>query len=203
MIGVLIAQVWHAVNKTERPSSESQSVDGVEIRYHRKTNQISVNIDGQTYHRSTEMGPRQYDLVQKTTLKLSAWLDSAGYPALSSAARPKEETQPAAAPNPAKNRPDVPRLSLKPADVMRNALRAEIPYSKLPNQSIVAQIDDVLQEKLRAAGRMDDAVRLMEWPNKGMVVMVGLEQYDSIDDVPDETIRAIIRAAVQEWEQAG
>jgi len=40
----------------------------------------------------------------------------------------------------------------------------------------------------------------MELPGKGMVVMIGLDQYDSVNDVPDSEIQAVLRAAVKEWE---
>jgi hypothetical protein len=43
-------------------------------------------------------------------------------------------------------------------------------------------------------------VRLLELPNKGMVVMVGLEQYSGVDEVPDDEIRSMIKLAVAEWE---
>jgi hypothetical protein len=33
-----------------------------------------------------------------------------------------------------------------------------------------------------------------------MVVMVGLDQYEGVEDVPDEVIRQFIREAVKEWE---
>jgi hypothetical protein len=31
--------------------------------------------------------------------------------------------------------------------------------------------------------------------------MVGLDKYDSVDDIPDEGIKNIIRAAVKSWEE--
>jgi hypothetical protein len=34
-----------------------------------------------------------------------------------------------------------------------------------------------------------------------MVVMVGLNQYDSVDEVPEEIIRKVIKLAVQKWEK--
>ena len=45
------------------------------------------------------------------------------------------------------------------------------------------------------------AIRLLELPGKGMVVAVGLEQYDGIDAVPDPEIRSLIREAVADWER--
>jgi len=41
----------------------------------------------------------------------------------------------------------------------------------------------------------------MELPNKGLVVMVGLDQYDRVEDVPNPEIRNLIRIAVEEWER--
>jgi hypothetical protein len=43
----------------------------------------------------------------------------------------------------------------------------------------------------------------MEWPGMGMVVMIGLEKFENVEDIPDEDIKAAIRAAVKEWEQQG
>lgn len=69
-----------------------------------------------------------------------------------------------------------------------------------PEKSIASQIDDILQEKLADSPLQNRAIRLMELPGKGMVVMVGLKQYDRIEDVPDEEIRKLIRSCVLEWE---
>ena len=43
----------------------------------------------------------------------------------------------------------------------------------------------------------------MEWPGMGMVVMVGLDKYNHVDEVPDEAIREIIHSAVKKWEMQG
>ena len=44
-------------------------------------------------------------------------------------------------------------------------------------KSIAAQIDEILQEKIEGSDMAQRGVRLLELPNKGMVVMVGLDQY--------------------------
>ena len=41
----------------------------------------------------------------------------------------------------------------------------------------------------------------MEMPGKEMVVMVGLNQYPGVNEVPDADVRAIIKEAVQQWER--
>jgi hypothetical protein len=93
------------------------------------------------------------------------------------------------------------RMSMNPVNVLSNAFKADVPKSQLPTDSIVAQIDAIFQEKLRGSGLQDAGVRLMEVPGKGMVVMVGLEKYEQVGDVPDKQIQALIQAAVGEWEQ--
>ncbi|MGB9898145.1 hypothetical protein, partial [Thermanaerothrix sp.] len=62
------------------------------------------------------------------------------------------------------------------------------------------QIDAILQELLATSPYADRRVRLVEEPQHGVVVWVGLERYGSIDDVPDEGIRALIQEAVRRWE---
>jgi hypothetical protein len=76
-----------------------------------------------------------------------------------------------------------------------------VKVSTLPTQSMVTQVDEILQEKLIAANMQKWAVRLAEFPNKGMIVLVGLEKYEGIDDVPYERVRVIIRESVSEWER--
>ncbi|MBE9524792.1 MAG: hypothetical protein IMY76_06810 [Chloroflexi bacterium] len=66
--------------------------------------------------------------------------------------------------------------------------------------SIVEQINNILQEKLAASSQKNMSVMLMELPNHGVVVMVGADQYTDVDSIPDPEIKAIIQAAVSEWE---
>jgi hypothetical protein len=66
---------------------------------------------------------------------------------------------------------------------------------------MVAQVDSILQEKLHAANMQKWAVRLTETPNQGMIVWVGMERYEAIDEVPYKRVRDIIRESVAEWER--
>ena len=68
------------------------------------------------------------------------------------------------------------------------------------DRSIADQIDEILQANLKGTELDKRGVRLMELPEKGMVVMVGLDQYEGVDEVPDPQIQAVIRSAVAEWE---
>jgi hypothetical protein len=68
-------------------------------------------------------------------------------------------------------------------------------------QSIAEQVDEILQAKLEAMKLDGKAVRLFDLPNQGMVIMVGLEKYRDLNDVPDDELRGLIRDSVAEWEK--
>jgi hypothetical protein len=93
------------------------------------------------------------------------------------------------------------RPSLNPVEVIARALRADVPKPGSPPLSIAGQIDEILQAELGNLHHLKGrAIRLMELPGKGMVVMVGLDQYDSLKAVPDPEIRSLLQACVEEWE---
>ena len=124
---------------------------------------------------------------------------------------PKAATQTEATPRPASPAnltsfdlpaaPPAQRPTIKAVDVLVQASQADVRTPEPPPRSIAAQIDEILQEMLVNSPLASRGIRLLELPNKGMVVMVGLNQYEGVEAVPDEEIRQAIRAAVAEWEQ--
>lgn len=91
--------------------------------------------------------------------------------------------------------------SLNPFDVFAEALRTPAPKTQAASASIVAQIDEILQEKLLNSPLSARGIRLMELPGKGMVVVIGLDHYEGIDAVPDPQISELLRQCVAEWEK--
>jgi len=67
-------------------------------------------------------------------------------------------------------------------------------------QSIVMQIDSILQARLAGTALDDRGIRLQESPQGGVLVLVGMEKFEGVDEVTDPEIKAIIRAAITEWE---
>ena len=67
-------------------------------------------------------------------------------------------------------------------------------------QSIVVQIDSVLQARLAGTPLKEKGVRLQESIDGGVIVWVGVDKYETVDDVPDEQVKAAIRAAIKEWD---
>ena len=70
----------------------------------------------------------------------------------------------------------------------------------LKTRSIVMQIDDILQDMLAGTPLAARGIKLMEDPQRGVVVMVGIQRYEGIDSVPDSEVKAAIQSAVREWE---
>lgn len=71
----------------------------------------------------------------------------------------------------------------------------------LASLSIVGQIDSILQSRLMHTALAGQGIRLQESLQGAVEVYVGLQKFPSVDDVPDETIKAAIRAAIAEWEE--
>jgi hypothetical protein len=69
-----------------------------------------------------------------------------------------------------------------------------------PANSIVTQIDTILQARLVGTPLEERGIFLTQSPEGGVIVYVGLTRYNGIDEVPDPEIKAALRAAITEWE---
>jgi hypothetical protein len=69
-----------------------------------------------------------------------------------------------------------------------------------PANSIVSQIDAILQDRLEGTPLAERGIFLAQSPEGGVIVYVGLTRYNAIDDVPDPEIKSAIRGAIAEWE---
>lgn len=69
-----------------------------------------------------------------------------------------------------------------------------------PTNSIVTQIDTILQARLNGTPLEERGIFLTQSAEGGVIVYVGLTRYNGVDEVPDPEIKAAIRAAITEWE---
>jgi len=98
--------------------------------------------------------------------------------------------QPAMPPPPAQPQPASP----KPAIIAKE----DRPVASA--NSIVSQIDAILQAHLEGTPLEERGIFLTESPQGGVIVYVGLTRYNGVDEVPDPEVKAAIRAATTEWE---
>ena len=162
--------------------------------------QLLVGVKGEQAKTASELSAEGLDTLKKTLDELRRWVGDQPVvispQAFTQPAQPEEIAVSAAPPS---SQPKPARVG--PVDLLSQAILADVRKPEPPPASIAAQIDEILQEKLAAEPAMSRAVRLLEIPGKGMVVMVGLDQYPGVDDVPDAEVRALIHSAVTEWER--
>ena len=112
---------------------------------------------------------------------------------------------PPAHPSPA-TRPATPAVA--PAPTPMHVTVSAPPASPAPKEekpaalsTIVAQIDEILQARLASSPLANRGIRLTESPEGGAIVWVGLQKFMGVGEVTDPEIKAIIQAAIAEWEK--
>jgi hypothetical protein len=210
-------------DKSEESSSErkppNRNFDEVaHLWQDRRDGRLIFQVDNEFFKRSSDLTKKEKNILLKIVMDFYQWLEPTSKikpanpeqtptPEDASTPEPTIELPPpslmnntamvASDPQPSEQK----RPSFSPVSMIKQALESDVSLSAIPAESIVVQIDAILQEKLNEAEMQKWAVRLVEFPNRGMVVMVGLEQYDEIDAIPYERVRKMIREAVTEWEQ--
>ena len=181
----------------------------------RRDGRLIFQIEDQHYKRGDELTIREREILLKIVMDFYRWLEPPSTLTRSSAepaapgvsaegssgdwpAAPFAERLQAASQMPVSPPPDV---QASTSVVTRGIVSANVPVPETPLLSVVKQVNDILQEKIEAAGMQKWAIRLTESVNKSMIVWVGMERYEWIDEVPYKRVRDIIRESVAEWEQ--
>jgi hypothetical protein len=113
--------------------------------------------------------------------------------------QPASSAQPQASPPPVQPAPAAPPPTPQPAAPKPTTIAKEDRPSA-PANSIVTQIDSILQTHLAGTPLEERGIFLTQSPEGGVAVYIGLTRYNGIDEVPDQEIKAVIRAAITEWE---
>lgn len=178
---------------------------------------LIFQIGDQHYKRGDDLTNREREILLKVVMDFYRWLE----PPSALSAKPEipvepAQTMPGVPADPAVQPPSASEVQpefqleeqsqlqkgrLTPVNFVSRILSADVQQPTPKTLSMVAQIDKILQEMLEAAKMQKWPLRLIESPEQGMIVLLGLEQYTAIDDVPYEPVRRMIRAAVAEWEK--
>lgn len=148
---------------------------------------LHLSLDGQRIEAAV-LSSAQRERVIAVLTQIRPWLES-----------------PAPAPRPAQPAPaqPAPAPAVRPTQSPRPAspLVVDDDEPVAAPQSIVAQIDAILQTQLAGTPLVEKGIRLQESLEGGVIVWVGIEKYQGLDEVPDEQIKAAIRAAISAWEK--
>lgn len=98
------------------------------------------------------------------------------------------------------NTPEKPlKFSMSPVNMIQNIVEVDKSKQPINQQSIITQVNDILQNKMLGTPFEKRGIRLLEKPDHTMLIEIGLNKYDGIDAIPSEDIRDLIRSCVDEW----
>jgi len=196
VIGFAIGRLLSSLREPQKPDSEHPDWEKVmQIWRDSEKEDLIVTIGDIPFEVGSEVNPKTSNHILKIVQQLHNWLEPQPPPQKE---EPASEEEPIEISLPVEDKP-VPQV-FSPRNMLANAMLFDIPDSAFKADSIVEQIDNILQLILKETKMKDHAVRLMDMPTKGMVVVIGLDIYDEIDDIPDLEIKTLIRQAVWLWE---
>jgi hypothetical protein len=89
----------------------------------------------------------------------------------------------------------------RPLDALNRVFTSSPAQAAPKFKSIAAQINEILQNRLPGSPYEAVGIDLIETPDQGVVVRVGAEEFPGVEAVSDPGVRAMIKAAVAEWEE--
>ena len=207
LLGILVSSL-RGGGSAERQSAEkprsSRFKEIVRLSRDRANDSLVVEVNGETYRTVDDLAEEYQKELVLASSDLRTWLRIFPKPAqvTGEEALPSSFTsQPSSFPSytPPGTTEETERPSLNPFQVFSSPA-TQASSQEAPTKSIVAQIDEILQAKLEDTPLASRGIRLTELPGEGMIVLVGFEKFKGVEEVPDEEIREVIHAAVDEWE---
>ena len=170
------------------------SADLLEIAHfwrHVDTNHLTTQIDNKSIEQGEQLTSDQHALLSLLLLDLGNWVGLEGRLQAVEKIQAEEEA--------AEGEDEPASKGFSPIGMIKDAFTADV-FLPFADVSLADQIDPILQSMLIDSPLAEQGISLMDIEGRGMVVNVGLDMYDSVDDVPDDEIRALIKKAVAVWE---
>lgn len=161
---------------------------------------LTLDLDGVRADTSALTADQRKRLIEMLTV-IRPWLEGRAAPAPAgapaspvSASLPPTQTKSAAS----TATPSVPRATTPQPAAPKSVDKDE--HATPPATGIVGQIDSILQARLVGTALEGRGIFLSNSPQGGVIVNVGLQKFNGIDEVTDPEIKGILRAAITEWE---
>ncbi len=175
------------------------------LRIKSESGSFALNLDGVRVN-PISLSPEQRKRLIEMLNIMRPWLEGKPVSAPSMTAQlPPRSSQPVnpvqTQTQPAPVQSETPPPPPRPQPTTPNpATIAKEDRPSAPANSIVTQIDTILQARLDGTPLEERGIFLTQSPEGGVIVYVGLTPYHGVDEVPDSEIKAAIRAAISEWE---
>jgi hypothetical protein len=205
VVGFLVAALIFSLRRESTPKQApkqqllSDADNKVDLWREGGEQRLVVEMNGVSYDQESKLRAEQRRTLESLVRELQTWL---GRP--TSAAAIAVPHQPVKS-EPAKEQPvdSQEGPSRNPLKIFGGVLQPqkESDVDEL-DLSIVAQIDQILQTRLEELHLEDKGIQLVEGPDQGMIIEIGLDKYTEIEAIPDEEIRQLIRASVADWESS-
>jgi len=193
--------------KREHPSAPPAPVtvkvdDPGLMRIKNDNGYLTLDLDGVRADIASLTAEQRKRLIEMLTL-IRPWLEGRAAPAPAPVTPPPPppvqapRSQPvpvASAPISAAPKPPPQPTAARPAAGEKDEKSAP------PATGIVGQIDSILQMRLAGTPLEGRGIYLSNSPEGGVVVNVGLQKFNGIDEVTDPEIKSALRAAITEWE---
>jgi hypothetical protein len=180
------------------------------LRIKNENGAFALDLDGRRVNPTSLSSDQRKRLIDMLNI-MRPWLEGRSAPSMNP---PSTPSQPASfserldafgsTPAPSKPAPVQPvrpvSQPVPPPTTPRFSTIAKEDRPSTPANSIVGQIDSILQAHLEGTALGERGIFLTQSPEGGVNVYVGLTRYGGVDDVPDPEIKAAIRAAISEWE---
>lgn len=181
--------------KEQKPPAPVKVDDPGLLRIKNENGIMSLDLDGKRVN-ATSLNVEQRKRLIEMLNVMRPWLEGkpASVPAPTSPPTPK----PAPVSAPISSAPPQPTPTKRPTP-STPIKKVDEPEAAMPT-SIVGQINMVLQKNIVNTPLASRGISLMESVTGGVNVYIGVQHFEGIDDVPDDEVKAAIRAAITEWE---
>jgi hypothetical protein len=187
--------------EVEHPAGH-ECLESVRLLKSEESPGVWIEMDGKVYHSYLDLNEEQQKLLANLVNGATTWVAKDPQERGSSELAP--DNHPPAELNYHHDSPvwSVKPVSMNPVNALFSALSVENQQA-LPRNllSLAEQIDEILQEKIRHTQLAHRGIRLVTGMDNSLVVWVGLNKYENLENVAEAEIRTAIQEAVQEWEK--
>ena len=207
LVGLLVSTLFKSDSKTNpegnplpKKFADAGFAEAARLYYSPAMKKALTQLDGDFYNDFVALTPEQKRRVLRI---LQAWQEWSSQPSTL-----QNETQNGVPPLPVETQSgaELPRirqpistLHLMPSEPVADELAETVPAVAKP-LTIFEQINDILKEVVAASPEKNRGIRLVDNGHDGVIVWVGMEKFNGVDEVPYPEVQALIRTAVARWE---